>query len=121
MMFMVSNLFAEDQLGCMESTMRGKVDASIQHDSSYFIAGVGISILLNLPGTGVVIAFAATSDSYPAHIPEDEIIDPYCYISGYTKEARKKDVLNALGGGLIGTVISTAIISLIVISVNSGS
>ncbi len=37
------------------------------------------------------------------------------------KEARKKNVLNALGGGLIGTVISTAIISLIVISVDYGN
>ncbi len=57
---------------------------SIQHDSkNTFAVGVGADVLLNLLGAGTVTAFAATSDSYPYHIPGDEIIDEYCYIDGY--------------------------------------
>jgi len=40
-------------------------------------------------GTGIAVAVAASSSPTPNHIPNKDIINKTCYISGYQKGARK--------------------------------
>jgi hypothetical protein len=81
-------------------------------------AGVGSGILLRLIRTGIIVAVAAGTHPQPAIIPNEEIINESCYISGYSEAARKKNIFTALDGGLVGTAV---IVTIIAVASSSGN
>ena len=91
---------------CIESRLRGKVDASKMHKGgNWFVGGFFSGVLLDLIGTGVTVAIATASGPTPETLPEDNDIDINCYISGYEKKGRNKNILLATLGGLLGTAV----------------
>ena len=98
--------FSEETMDCAESALKGKSDASTLHKAGRWFAGglVGGTLLFPIGG-GLVIAIAAGSAPRPRTIPDEGTINENCYLSGYTKKARSKNVLGAMGGGLLGTAI----------------
>ena len=82
---------------CLSSQLRGRVDASKMHRSGNW--------LLGLIGTGLTTAIAAASGPTPESVPEDEGIDMVCYVNGYEKKGRNKNILHTALGGLLGTAI----------------
>lgn len=114
-------VLCEEKLDCAESMVKGEMDAKIQHKAGgWFAGGIAGGTLLGLIGGGIVVAIAAVSDPKPTNIPNKEIIDENCYISGYSKKAKNKNVVNAIGGGLVGTAIAVTI-AVIIMSSSSSS
>jgi hypothetical protein len=109
-------IFAEDEkhkLDCEESRIKGELNGKEYHSSGgMMLAGVSSGILLGLIGTGIIVALAAGSHPQPAFIPNEDIINESCYISGYSDAARKKNIYAALGGGLVGTAVLVTIIAI---------
>ena len=91
---------------CLSSQLRGRVDASKMHRSgNWFVGGFFSGVLLGLIGTGLTTAIAAASGPTPESVPEDEGIDMVCYVNGYEKKGRNKNILHTALGGLLGTAI----------------
>ena len=89
---------------CGESRVQGENDAAYQHSSAgWFLAGFGSGIFLGLIGTGVIAGAAAMTKPQPSRIPPKVIKS--CYINGYSRKAKNKNALSALGGGLLGTIV----------------
>ena len=93
--------FSEETIDCAESTLKGKSDASTLHKAGGWFAGglggftVGCvgGIAGGFIGTGLVVLIAAGSDPKPAAVPDEGTINENCYLNGYTKKARSKNVL----------------------------
>jgi hypothetical protein len=110
------SIFADDEkreLDCEESKIKGELNGKEYHSSGgMIVAGVSSGILLGLIGTGIIVAVAAGTHPQPDFIPNEDIINESCYISGYSDSARKKNIYGALGGGLVGTAIIVTVIAI---------
>ncbi|MBD3344546.1 MAG: hypothetical protein GF401_05745 [Chitinivibrionales bacterium] len=97
---------------CTKSKLKGKVEAARSHNSIVWgVAGVGSGVLLGLIGTGVITGVAAIPNPTPKSLPEDPEIDIDCFAKGYGRRAKGRNVLSALGGGAVGTLIAAIVIS----------
>jgi len=95
-------------LDCSSSQVEGEAAAATEHSTGGWVGGGFVVGVLTGPlGTGIVTGFAAVSDPAPAMIPDG--LDSSCYVNGYTKKARSKNIWAAFGGGLAGTAILVSI------------
>jgi len=83
-------IFAEEKIDYTTSMIKGEADGRQYHKATRaFIGGMQGGLLLGPIGTGIAVAVAASSSPTPNHIPNKDIINKTCYISGYQKGARK--------------------------------
>ena len=98
--------FAQD---CEKSKVQGENAAATQHSSTgWFLGGVGSGVLLGLIGTGIITGASALSNPQPKLIPEN--VDQQCYINGYSKKGKSKNIWVSLGGGLVGTAAFVTVV-----------
>jgi hypothetical protein len=96
---------------CRKSELEGKADAGKFHSSiGWVAAGVGSGLMLGLVGTGVITWVAASVDPHPMGLPSNPDYNISCYDRGYQKRARRKNIVSALGGSLVGTATVVYII-----------
>jgi hypothetical protein len=94
-------IFATD---CKRSESEGKADAGKFHSSiGWAAAGVACGLVFGPIGTGVVTWSAAVSKPHPMGLPSIPDYNISCYDRGYRKRAKRKNVISALSGGLVGT------------------
>jgi len=98
--------FSQD---CEKVKIQGENAAATQHSSAgWFLGGVGSGVLLGLIGTGIITGASALSNPQPKLIPEN--VDQQCYINGYSKKGKSKNIWGAFGGGLVGTAAFVTVI-----------
>lgn len=93
---------------CPDSKLAGKTDADDQHGTvGWFVGGIGAGVGLGLIGTGIIMGITALSSPKPSAIRAGQ--EEGCYRDGYKGTAKKKNLLSALYGGLVGSAVWTAI------------
>jgi hypothetical protein len=109
------SLFAQEQpatvvvQNCEKSRILGENAANSSHGTSgWFLGGVGSGVLLGLIGTGIIVGASAVSNPQPKYIPDQ--VDVQCYVNGYSKASKSKNIMSALVGGLAGTATAVLII-----------
>ena len=119
--FICSNLLAEDKLSCEESMKKGAEIAETEHRPGlWFGIDFGAGFEGAFIGTIIVAAIASSIDPQPTYIPNKEIFDEECYTLGYSKTARKTNVRNAIGGSMLGTAALILVVGIVIASMDSG-
>jgi len=116
--FLVSFVFKDFVFCQSDEFLKGKIDGGTTASEYYsgagwFAGGLGCGFLGGLLGTGIIVGVAsATSPSVPSQFLIEKSTDyKQGFIIGYVKKARSKNQINALGGGLLGTLIAVIVIS----------
>lgn len=92
-----------------ESYLLGRQDAKDNHGTGGWIAAGAISGgLFSWLGTGITVAIAAGSNGSPDYIPED--VKTRSYLSGYSKESKKKNIRAVAIPGVIMSLIWTGLV-----------
>ena len=100
------------QESCFSAQAKGENDASSNHSSTgWFVGGLASGVILGLIGTAIITGASAASNPKPNYleVPKDGEVDMSCYLNGYKSKAKKKNMVSALMGGVVGTVIFVAI------------
>ena len=91
---------------CFNSQGMGDIKASKEHFSGgWFLGSMVLGVAGGLIGMGVATALAAGSSPMPKMLPPETQVELTCYINGYQKGGRSKNVKAAVMGGVFGTVI----------------
>lgn len=102
--------YAQDS--CFTSQAKGENHADSYHSSTgWFLGGVASGIILGLIGTAIITGASAASNPkpYALEVPKESEVEMACYLNGYKSKAKKKNMLSAVLGGLVGTVVFVAI------------
>jgi opacity protein-like surface antigen len=87
----------------------GVMAAEDQHTAiGWGVGGFVAGGLFSWLGTGVTVLIASGSRPTPQYVPED--VDTYSYRSGYTDEARRKNLRSAAVPGVIMSTLWTILV-----------
>jgi hypothetical protein len=119
--FLVSFVFKDFVFCQSDEILRGQIDgettASEYHSGGgWFAAGLGCGFLGGLLGTGIIVGIASvTTPSVPPQFLIEKSPDyKRGFITGYVKKSRSKNQINALVGGLSGTLIAVIVVMRII-------
>ena len=91
------------QQSCDQSRTLGREEADTYHSGAvWFLLGMGSGAVLSLPGAATLTGVSAIFAPKPVLIPTG--VNETCFRRGYGGKGRSKNVINALAGGLIGTL-----------------
>ena len=102
------SLPAYADVSCFNSQLKGEQDAAEHHSSSkWLFGGIVSGMVLGLIGTVIITATSAGSNPSPGAqvLPEENEVEMTCYLNGSESKARTENVVAAVMGGLVGTVL----------------
>jgi len=88
---------------CASARVDGRRDASQQHKSGAWWQASALGFFVPLIGIGIATAAAAATNPKPTSVPPN--VNSDCYLKGYRKEGKVKNIRTAFAASTIGTAL----------------